>query len=62
MAPSRASNLDIWAWQQMSGIRLRRWEYAAVMRIGAAWLTVRIAEQERQRKLAEARAKSKGRH
>jgi len=62
MAPNRASNLDIMAWQHNTGIRLRRWEYTTIMRIGGAWLGARIEEQERQRKLAEAQAKGKGRH
>ncbi len=62
MAPARASNLDILAWEQLTGIRLRRWEYRAVMAIGGAWLRVQSKEQERQRRLAEAKTRARGLH
>ena len=62
MAPSRASSLDIMAWEHLTGIKLRRWEYRAVMQIGGAWLRVQIGESERQRKLAEAKSRAKGLH
>ena len=38
MGASRATQLDIWAWQQNTGNKLALWELGAVMDLGAAWL------------------------
>lgn len=38
MAPTRATHLDLMAWQWNTGIRLETWEARAVMRLGTAWV------------------------
>lgn len=38
MGPSRATWLDLLAWQELTGRRLRPWELRLVMALGAAWI------------------------
>ena len=45
---SKATHLDIWAWQQNSGVRLDPWEVGVVMALGSLWLKVQ-ADAERDK-------------
>jgi len=38
MGPSRATWLDLLAWQELNGRHLRPWELRLVMALGAAWI------------------------
>lgn len=40
LGPSRASHLDVWAWQQNSGIRCLPWEVRALTALGETWVAV----------------------
>ena len=38
---TRVSYLDLMAWQEVTGTRLRPWEARAIMTLGMVWLNVR---------------------
>jgi len=42
MAPNKASQLDIWAWQQNRRVTLEPWEVEAIDRLGSLWVRAQI--------------------